>query len=85
MIQFYQNKVIDKLKLGCTLPSIAIVCLPNSTNYRLYPFCKSEKDLCEKIREDKTGEPSIVFTQKEGFDATVGRKSSNTHKFSHLN
>ena len=49
MIQFYHNKGIENLKLGCTLPKLANVCLYKSTNYKFYPFCESDKDLCEKI------------------------------------
>ena len=52
MIQFYHNKGIDMLKLGCTLPNLA----------KFYPFCENDKDLSNKIREDMTGGPSIVFT-----------------------
>ena len=59
MIQFYHNKGIDILKLGCTLQNLANICLHKSTNYKFYPFCES--DLCEKIRADMTGGPSIVF------------------------
>ena len=51
------------LKLGCTLPYLANICLHKSANYKFYPFCESDKDLCEKIREDMTGGSSIVFTR----------------------
>ena len=64
MIQFYQNKGIDMLKLGCTLPNLANICLHKSANYKFYPICESDKDLCEKIREDMNGGPFIVFTRK---------------------
>ena len=80
MIQFYHNKGIDMLKLGCTLPNLAILCLHKSTNYKFYPFCESDKDLCEKIREDLTGGPSIVFTLRAVVDETSIRKSSNVCK-----
>ena len=36
-IQFYHK--IDLLKLGCTLPNLANICLHKSTNYKFYPFC----------------------------------------------
>ena len=42
------------VKLGCTIPNLANISLHKSTNYELYPFCESYKDLCEKIREDMT-------------------------------
>ena len=76
MIQFYYNKGIYMLKLGCTLPNLANICLHKSTNYKFYPFCESDKDLCEKIREDMTGGPSIVFTRKAVVDETYIRNSS---------
>ena len=57
-------------KLGCTLPNLANICLHKSTNYKFDPFCESDKCLCEKIREDLTGGPSIVFTRKAVFDET---------------
>ena len=43
MIQFYHNKGIDMLKLGCTLPNLANICLHKSTNDKFYPFCESDK------------------------------------------
>ena len=33
MIEFYHNKGIDLLKLGCTLPNLANICLHQSTNH----------------------------------------------------
>ena len=30
MIEFYYNKDIDKLKLGCTIPQLANICLHSS-------------------------------------------------------
>ena len=80
MIQFYHNKGIDMLKLGCTLPNLANICLHKSRNYKFYPFCKSDKDSCEKFREDMTGGPSIVFTRKAVVDETYIRNSSNVCK-----
>ena len=80
MIQFYHNKWIDMLKLGCTLPNLANICLHKSTNYKFYPFCESDKDLCEKIREDMTGGPSIFFTREPVVDEKFIRNSSNVCK-----
>ena len=80
MIQFYHNKGIDMLKLGCKLPNLANICLHKSTNYKFYPFCESDKDLCEKIREDMTGGHSIVFTRKAVVYETFIRDSSNICK-----
>ena len=61
MMEFYHNKEIDMLKLGCTLPNSASICLHKSTNSRFYPIVEADKDLHDKIREVMTGAPSIVF------------------------
>ena len=80
MVQFYHQKEMDMLKLGCTLPNLANIFLRKSTNEKFYPFCESDRDLCEKIREDMTGGPSIVFTRKAVVDETFIRNSSNVCK-----
>ena len=80
MMQFYHNKGIDMLKLGCTLPNLANICLHKSTNHKFYPYCESDKDLHEKIRADMTGGPSIVFTRKAVVDETHIRNSKNVCK-----
>ena len=80
MIEFYHDKRIDMLKLGCTLPNLAIICLHKSTDYKFYPFFSSDSDLLEKIREDMTGGPSIVFTRKAVANETFIRKSKNLCK-----
>ena len=80
MIEFYHNKGIDKLKIGCTLPNLAKICLHESTDSKFYPFTESDKDLLEKIREDMVGGPSIVLTRKAVLDETFIRKSSNLSK-----
>ena len=80
MIEFYHNKGIDMLKLGCKLPNLANFCLHKSTDSKFYPFTESDKDILEKIREDMVGGPSIVFTLKAVVDKTFIRKSSNLCK-----
>ena len=80
MIEFYHNKGIDMLKLGCTLPNLAKNCLHKTTDSKFYPFTESDKDLLEKIRDDTVGGPSIVFTRKAVVDGTFIRKSSNLCK-----
>ena len=80
MIEFYHNKGFDMLKLGCTLPNSANICLHKSTDSNFYPFTDSDKDLLEKIREDMVGGPSVVFTRKAVVDETFIRKSSNLCK-----
>ena len=68
------------LKLGCTLPNLANICLHKSTHSNFYPFTESNKDLVEKIRKDMVGGPSTVFTRKAVVDETFLRKSSNLCK-----
>ena len=54
------------LKLGCTLPNLANICLHKSTDAKFYPFTEGDKDLLEKIR-DVVGGPSIVFHINQSF------------------
>ena len=80
MIAFYHDKNIDLLKLGCTLPKMANVCLHKSTDAKIYPFTERDKDPLEKIREENFSVPSIVFTRKAVVDETFIRKSANKCK-----
>ena len=70
-IAFYHDKDDDMLKLGCTLPNLANICLHKSTDAKLYPFTEGNKDLLEKIREDVVSGPSIVFTRKAVVDENL--------------
>ena len=45
MIEFYHQKKIDMLNLGCTLPNMANICLHKSTDSKFYPTTESDKDL----------------------------------------
>ena len=47
-IEFYHDKGVDMLKLGCILPILANICLHKSTGHKLYPFFSSDNDLLEK-------------------------------------
>ena len=80
LIDFYQNRGIDMLKLGCILPNLANICWHKSTDSKFYLFTESDKDLLEKIRDDMVGGPSIDFTRKAVLDETFKRKSSNSCK-----
>ena len=80
MVAIYHDKAIDMLKLGCTLPNLANICLHKSTDYKFYPFFSSDSDLLEKIWEDMTGGPSIVFTRKAVANETFIRKSNTLCK-----
>ena len=68
------------LKLGCTLPNLANICLYKSTSAKFYPFTETDKDLLQKIREDMVGGSSIVFTRKAAVDETFIRNSENLFK-----
>ena len=68
------------LKLGCTLPNVANICLHRSTTAKFYPFTESDKDLLQKIREDMVGGPSIVFTGKALVNKIFIRDSTNLCK-----
>ena len=68
------------LKLGCTLPNLANICLHKYTDAKFYPFTEGDRDLLEKIREDVVGGPYIVFTRKAVVDETFIRKSTNICK-----
>ena len=80
MIAFYHDKDIDMLKLGCTLPNVANICLHKFTAAKFYPFTEGDKDLLEKLREDVVGGLSVVFTDKVKLDETFIRKSANICK-----
>ena len=43
MIEFYHQKEIDILKLGCILPNLANICLHKSTESKFYHFTESDK------------------------------------------
>ena len=80
MIAFYHDKNIDMLKVGCTLPNLANICLHKSTDANFHPFTEADKDLLEKIRKDVVGSPSVVFTRKAVVDETFIWKSTNICK-----
>ena len=48
MMEFYHNNGIDMLKLGCTLPNLANICLHKSTNHKFFPFVEADKDYMTK-------------------------------------
>ena len=49
MLVFYHKKGIDMLKLGCTLPNWANICLHKATSAKFCPFTETEKDLLQRI------------------------------------
>ena len=64
MIEFYHNKGSFMLKVGCTLPKLANICLPKSTDSKFHSFTESDKDLLEKIREHMVGGPPLALHVK---------------------
>ena len=80
MTKFYHDRKIDMLKLGCTLPTLAKICLHKSTDRTFHPFITADKDLHEKIRIEMTGGPSEVFTRKAVVDKTLIQRSNNICK-----
>ena len=80
MMEFYHGQKVDMLKLGCTPPNLANICLHKSMDRKFYPFIEADKDLHEKIRSEMTGGPSIVFTRKAVVDETFIRRSNNVCK-----
>ena len=76
-VAFYHKKGIDMLKLGCTRPNLANICLHKSTSAKFYPFTQTDKDLLQEIPNDMVGGPSIVFTRKAVVDEIFIRDSGN--------
>ena len=72
-LDFYHLKGIDMLKLGFALLNLANICLHKPTSAKFYPTTENDRDLLQKIREDKVGGPSIVFTRRAVVDETFVR------------
>ena len=52
LFEFYHNKGIVMLKLGCTVSNLANICLHSSTSANFFPFSESDKDLLSRVQED---------------------------------
>ena len=65
------------LKLRCTVPNLANICLQKTPDAKFYHFIETDKDLLEKLREDIVDGPSIVFTPEVLVNETFIRKSKN--------
>ena len=50
-IAFYHDKDIDMLKLVCTLPNLANVCLHKTTDAKFYAFTEADIDLLKKFEK----------------------------------
>ena len=77
MLVVSYKKGIVMLKLRCTLPNLADICLHKSTNAKFSPFTETDKELLQKIREDMVGAPSIIFTHKAVVDETFNQEFKN--------
>ena len=77
LIAFYHDKDIDVLKLDCTLPNLANICLHKSTDAKFYPLTGGDKNVLEEGRKAVLDGSSIVFTRKVIVDETFLRKSNN--------
>ena len=79
-IVFHHENVRDMLKLGCTLPNLANICLHKSTDAKFYPFTEGDKEFWEKIQEDVVVGPFIVSTREAVVEKTFSPKSANVFK-----
>ena len=80
MVDFYHSKGLDMLKLGCTLPNLSNIILHKSTKEKFFPFQQKDSDLHDKLRQEMTGGPSIIFTREAKVDETYIRTSANKTK-----
>ena len=78
--RIYLNKGYGLLKPGCTLQSLAKLCLPSSMTAEFYPLPEGDKELLEKMRENMMGGPSIVFIGKTVVSETQIRSPPNVCK-----
>ena len=80
MLDFYNNKGSDMLKLESTLPNLECNCLHKSTTAIFYPFTESDKDFRKKIREHMVAGQFMLFNRKTVEDKTSVRDSTNWFK-----
>ena len=80
MVDFHHKRGIDLLRLGCTLPTLANICLHKSTIAKFYPITVSDEDFLGKICDVMVVGPSIVFTQKALEGESLTRISTNLCK-----
>ena len=77
MVKFHHNKGTDMIKLRCTIPNIANICLNKSFSAKFCPFRESDKELPEKIHKDRADGLAVFFACKIKVDETLIRRSSN--------
>ena len=81
MIDFYHDKYVDLLNLGCTAANRANFSLYKTTDAKFYSFLAGDKDLLEKIREDDVGGPSLKFTRKANVDQKFSKNRQKMQMF----
>ena len=79
-VDFYNKKGKHILKDGCTLANLVKISLHKSTTAKFQPVKKSEKELLEKVHEDKFGETSIFIARKAVMNEIPVRDSTNWSK-----
>ena len=80
LIAFKHDIHIDLLKLGCTLPNPANVCLHKCTDAKFCPVTEGDQNFLEEIRENDVYGPSIVFKREAVVDETLIRKLTSICK-----
>ena len=78
-IAFKGDKHLDMLKLGCTLPKLANICLHNPTNVKFYTFTDGHRPMGKNSRRRRWWS-MYRFTRKAIVDETFIRKSKNICK-----
>ena len=80
MLAFSRNKLLDILKLGCTLPNLPNVCLHKPIDANFYTFTEGDNDFVQKIKQIMVGGPSNVFSRKAVSDKIFFPKFTNLCK-----
>ena len=79
LIEFYIDKGIIVLNLGCTLPNLEEICLHKSNECKFYPFFRVIVTcLKNTVKNDRWS--SVDFTRKTVENETFFRKSKNMWK-----
>ena len=70
MIPFHHNKKFDMLKLGCTFPNLANICLRKSTDAKICPFTEGIEELLKRLRDTSRAD-HFLFTRKTVVDKII--------------
>ena len=80
VVAFRHERCINKLKLGCTKPNLAHICLQSFTSAKLNTIKGNEETMLSKSRKGMVQCRTIVFTGKTLVRGTHNRKSTNICK-----